>query len=286
MKLSLMSLCFVLLVLVFTSFSQTATASTDTYTVKRGDTLWSISETYRIKVKTLQQLNNIKDHVIHIGQELKLPSTTENDSSIRYVVQRGDSLWLLANRFETSVLSIKGLNNLSTDIIHIKQIINIPSPIQQDIVIADKNKSIQTSEFRSVRQIASTVKSKRISYTDEDYEWLARIIETEAGNQSYEGKVAVGSVVMNRVDYEWFPDNIQDVIFQKIGRVYQFSPVANGRIYRTKPSEDAYKAATAALNGEDPTHGALYFFNPRISNDRWIRTREVAVVIDDHRFAY
>ena len=119
MKLSLMSLCFVLLVLVFTSFSQTATASTDTYTVKRGDTLWSISETYRIKVKTLQQLNNIKDHVIHIGQELKLPSTTENDSSIRYVVQRGDSLWLLANRFETSVLSIKGLNNLSTDIIHI-----------------------------------------------------------------------------------------------------------------------------------------------------------------------
>lgn len=122
--------------------------------------------------------------------------------------------------------------------------------------------------------------------SQEDIEWLAKIIEAEAEGEPYLGKVAVGSVVMNRVEDDWFPDTIEEVIFQKVNKTYQFSPVANGRIDRITPSEDAYKAAEEALNGEDPTNGALYFYNASISSDKWIRTRTISTEIGQHKFAF
>jgi spore germination cell wall hydrolase CwlJ-like protein len=118
-----------------------------------------------------------------------------------------------------------------------------------------------------------------------DHYWLAKIIEAEAQNQSFRGKVAVGSVVLNRVRSGEFPKTIKGVIFQQYRGHYQFQPVANGRIHRVSVSKSSALAAAEALNGVDPTHGSLYFYNPKIARSKWIRTRSVKIKIGDHSFA-
>lgn len=93
----------------------------------------------------------------------------------------------------------------------------------------------------------------------EDYELLLRIVEAEAGNQDAEGRLLVANVVLNRVASEKFPDNVRDVILQGENGTYQFSPVANGRIWRVQISEETKRAVERAMQGEDISEGALYF---------------------------
>lgn len=111
---------------------------------------------------------------------------------------------------------------------------------------------------------------------------LAQIINAEAKGESYNGKVAVGNVVMNRVDSANFPNSIEAVIFQK----GQFSPVSDGSIYN-EPSSEALEAANAVLNGVSIVGpNALYFYNPRTATDSWIFTRTTIMDVGNHRFAY
>ncbi|MBQ7920679.1 MAG: cell wall hydrolase [Lachnospiraceae bacterium] len=93
----------------------------------------------------------------------------------------------------------------------------------------------------------------------EEYEMLLRIVEAEAGGEDTEGKILVANVVLNRVESDKFPDTIEEVIFQKNGKVTQFSPVADGRYYTVEVSEDTIEAVNRALSGEDLSQGALYF---------------------------
>lgn len=110
---------------------------------------------------------------------------------------------------------------------------------------------------------------------------LAQIINAEAGNQPYEGKLAVGNVIMNRIDSPKFPDTIKDVIFQK----GQFSPVSDGSINNV-PSDVAIQAAQEVINGTEVlADNVLFFYNPSISTSRWIFTRPVVTQIGHHRFA-
>ena len=118
-------------------------------------------------------------------------------------------------------------------------------------------------------------------YSESEIQMLARIIVAEAEDQSYQGKVAVGGVVMNRVKSHKFPNTIRGVIYQK----GQFSPISNGRFYRVQVTQEDIEAAKAAIMGEDPSHGSLFFYDPRIATDGWIFTRPVNRVIGDHNFA-
>lgn len=93
----------------------------------------------------------------------------------------------------------------------------------------------------------------------EEYEMLLRIVEAEAGGEDEEGKILVANVVLNRVESDEFPDTIEGVIFQRNGKVTQFSPVADGRYYTVKISEETISAVNKALSGEDLSQGALYF---------------------------
>lgn len=116
---------------------------------------------------------------------------------------------------------------------------------------------------------------------DERVYWLSRIIHAEARGENQEGQIAVGNVVLNRVDSDEFPDTIKGVIFQK----GQFSPVSNGSIYN-EPSSDSIRSATIALEGHEVVDGsALFFYNDRlVASDNWIRTRDVVAVIGNHTF--
>lgn len=111
---------------------------------------------------------------------------------------------------------------------------------------------------------------------------LARLINGEARGETYKGQVAVGAVVMNRVKSPKFPNTIAGVIYQK----GQFSCVTDGQI--NKPidkNSTVYKAAKEALNGSDPTNGALYFYNPKTTKSKWLFTLKTVATIGSHRFA-
>ena len=113
-----------------------------------------------------------------------------------------------------------------------------------------------------------------------DVALLARLIYGEARGESYTGQVAVGAVVLNRVKSSSFPNTISGVIYQP----YAFTAVSDGQINMT-PSSTAYEAAKAALNGWDPTGGAIYYYNPSTATSSWIYSRRTTVTIGNHVFA-
>lgn len=110
---------------------------------------------------------------------------------------------------------------------------------------------------------------KPSTYTNDEIYWLSRIIYAEAGGESYEGMLAVGNVILNRVAHKDYPNTIYGVIFDKKYGV-QFSPVSNGTIYNT-PSADAINAAKDCLNGTTVVSSdCIYFLNPDKSTSFWI----------------
>lgn len=121
--------------------------------------------------------------------------------------------------------------------------------------------------------------SNTTSYSDADVQLLGKVISAEARGESYEGQVAVGAVILNRVAHSSFPDSISGVVYQ----AGAFSCVYDSNWYEPI-SETSKKAAMDALNGWDPTGGAIYYFNPAKTNDAFMHSRPVLKVIGNHRF--
>ncbi|MBR6113625.1 MAG: spore cortex-lytic enzyme [Oscillospiraceae bacterium] len=117
------------------------------------------------------------------------------------------------------------------------------------------------------------------SSTAGDVALLARLISAEARGESYEGQVAVGAVVMNSIAHPSFPNTLAGVIYQKGA----FSCLDDGQFDQPVASS-AYQAARDAMNGYDPTGGAIYYFNPVTATSKWIWSRPLLVTIGSHRF--
>ncbi len=115
--------------------------------------------------------------------------------------------------------------------------------------------------------------------SNSDYHLLARLISAEARGEPYTGQVAVGAVVLNRVEHPSFPASVSGVIYQNGA----FTCLYDGQF--DKPVADsAYKAARDALNGWDPSGGAIYYFNPSTATSSWIWSRPLITTIGRHRF--
>ena len=110
---------------------------------------------------------------------------------------------------------------------------------------------------------------------------LAKLIYSEARGELYEGQVAVGAVVLNRVDDAGFPNTLQGVIYQP----WAFTALHDGQ-FQLEPNSTAYQAAQDAMNGWDPTYGCLYYYNPRTATSSWIFSRTIVVTIGNHVFCY
>ena len=117
------------------------------------------------------------------------------------------------------------------------------------------------------------------STNSNDLNLLSRLVYGEARGEPYTGQVAVAAVVLNRVKSSSFPNTIAGVIYQSGA----FDVVADGQINLT-PNETAKKAAQDAMNGWDPTNGAIYYFNPSTATNKWIWSRPMTVTIGKHRF--
>lgn len=117
------------------------------------------------------------------------------------------------------------------------------------------------------------------SSTSGDTALLARLISAESRGEPYVGQVAVGAVVLNRVEHPSFPNSISGVIYQNGA----FSCIADGQ-WNASVSDSAYQAARDALNGWDPCGGAIYYFNPATATSSWIWSRPYIITIGSHRF--
>lgn len=120
------------------------------------------------------------------------------------------------------------------------------------------------------------------TFSTAELELLARLVQAEAGGESFTGKVAVAATVLNRVQSPIYPNTISGVIYQ-VAYGFQYCSVRKGMINRPA-GEDARRAVQEALQGNDPTGGALSFFNPAQATNIWIRTRPVHARIGNHVF--
>ena len=120
---------------------------------------------------------------------------------------------------------------------------------------------------------------KAADSTENNVNLLARLISAEARGEPYVGQVAVGAVVLNRVEHPSFPNTISGVIYQSGA----FTCVTDGQ-FQQPVAESAYRAARDALNGWDPSGGVIYYFNPSTATSKWIWSRPLILTIGKHRF--
>lgn len=116
-------------------------------------------------------------------------------------------------------------------------------------------------------------------YSSSDYNLLARVISAEARGEPYVGQVAVGAVVLNRVEHPSFPNTVAGVIYQPGA----FTCLTDGQ-FNVSVASSAYRAAQDAINGMDPSNGAIYYYNPATATSKWIWSRPVLLTIGKHKF--
>ena len=129
-----------------------------------------------------------------------------------------------------------------------------------------------TKESLPKDSLPTEASSDAIVATKDDVKILEQIVEAEATGEDMKGKILVANVIFNRMADEEFPDNVKDVVFQKVGGEYQFSPISDKRFWSVKVTDDTREAVQRAMNGEDYSEGALYFMARRLarkSSAKW-----------------
>ncbi|UCZ54891.1 LysM peptidoglycan-binding domain-containing protein [Bacillus shivajii] len=236
----------------------TVYANNNAHVVQSGESLWLISQQYGTTVQQLKDANGLSGDVIYPNQRL-----TISQNGQQHVVSSGETLWRIAGWYGVSVDQIKSQNGLQSNVIYPGQTLQISSSTSSQAVET-------TSQFSA-----------------EERELLARLVHAEAEGEPYKGKVAVAAVVLNRMDHADFPSSVNGVIYETYenGTIFAFEPVQNGHINRAADA-DAVRAVEEAINGYDPTNGAIYFFNPETATSSWIHTRTITMTIGNHAFAH
>ncbi|OWZ84714.1 cell wall hydrolase [Natranaerobius trueperi] len=241
---------------------QEASASSQTYTVNPGDSLWKISNEFNVQLDELRSLNHVWEH-IEPEQELTIPNSPN-----KHTIEKGETLWRIAQNYDTTVTELKKANNLDSDLIYAEDTMCIPTKLE---------KSVSTT--KTVTRKSSS--DQRISVSDYERQLMAHAVYSEARSEPYEGQVAVASVIINRVRDDRWPNNVEGVIFEP----WAFSPVHDGTFW-LQPNQTAYDAVDDALNGWDPSQEAVFFYNPVTSTSNWIFSRTTITQIGQHVFAY
>lgn len=176
------------------------------------------------------------------------------NAAVMHNIKTGESLYTIAANNNISVNELKQANGLQSNQIYAGDKLAIP-------------------------QDAGNTPASQIDGRDIDL--LARLISAEAGNEPYQGKVAVASVVLNRMADRKFPKTVAGNIFKP----NEFESVSNGLIWKRQPTAEAYRAVEAARKGWDPTYGSKFFFNPaKVHGPSWVWSRRIVGRIGNHVF--
>lgn len=190
-------------------------------------------------------------------------------------VLKGDRLWKLGQQYGITMNNLKRDNNLQNNRLYIGEKLHLPDPTK---VVAIQSSVPENKMSKKER------KKSDVSISNKEKDLLARLVEAEAKGESYQGKVAIATVVLNRVDSPQFPNTITNVIKQVVGDSYAFSPVQNGEI-NNPASNESKRAVEEALMRNNRLHNSIYFYNPDTATDDWIRSRDVVKTIGNHVFA-
>lgn len=228
------------------------------HTVQPGETLYLVATRYGTTVEALKYANGLQSNVIYAGQQLRLPSGSgQSGTGWQYTVRPGDTLYLLAARYGTTVDALRRANGLATNTLYVGQVIRIPA--------------------------GSGGGTNPASPSESDLELLARLVSAEAAGEPYAGQVAVAATILNRLNDPKYPKTIPDIIYQYADGAYQYSPVMDGRIDQPATAS-AIAAVRDALNGWDPSYGATGFYNPSKTDNPWVRAQPVTTSIGNHVF--
>lgn len=241
------------------SFGSIGVASATTVTVKPGDTLWSLAHNNHITVTALEAANpTVKSSDLRIGTVLTLPVTTSGKQQL-YTVKKGDTLWLIAHRFNVSLQALSNMNP-NVNPAHLMPGMVLHVPVTGSVVPQSTPSSGSVTASRSVASTSSATSAT--SANQGDLYWMAHVIYAEAAGQSFQAQLAVGDVVWHRMQSPYYPNTAKGVVFQVINGHYQFSCVPNGYIY-SQPNQTAYQAAAVVLQQhQDMVPGAFVFYNP------------------------
>lgn len=239
------------------------TAYGASYKVASNDSLYKIGLLFNTSASTIIADNKLSGSIIYPGQVLYVRSNT-------YTVKSGDTLCLIALKKGISLETLRKINNKWDNMIYPGQQLSIP-------LAAGTSYSAASSG-------TGTSGKAVISYTQEELDLLARLVTAEAESEPYAAQVAVAAVVVNRVKSDIFPDTISSVIYQKSDGYYQFTPVENGWINKPTTTQ-ARNAALEALNGSDPSNGALYYFDDSATN-KWLWSKPIKARIGHMVYVY
>lgn len=254
--------------------------------IQEGDTLWSLADKYEMSLEQLTQINQIRypDH-IRVGQKLMIQAQKQNTDQPQSHSQLPKDNPQKDNPEKQIPEEVKMFEFHMEEASHLSRGQQVPEHPLQEQVLNEQVLKEQTSKVQESKKIIETAQAPKketyiVEVAQSEIDLLARVIYAEARGEDFEGQVAVGAVVLNRLKSSGFPNTIHDVVYQRGA----FTAVIDKQIHLT-PNEEAYKAAEAALRGEDPTGGALFYFNPKTATDQWIKSRAVIKTIGNHTFS-
>jgi N-acetylmuramoyl-L-alanine amidase len=222
--------------------------------MKRNVTAVSLNSRETDKKYLEVNMNKLKKLVIAAGLILSMSAFTLNSTTeaatTTHKVKSGETYWKIATKFGVPVNSLKKANHKTSNLLYAGQNLIIPNS----------------------------------SFTAAEKNLMARLVHAEAKGEPYAGKVAVATVILNRVASKDFPNTVKGVVYQKANGYFAFTPVENGAI--KQPADPASrKAVNEALAFRGKGNDSLFFFNPKTSVSKWVFSRQVTVVIGNHRFA-
>ncbi|WAH35437.1 LysM peptidoglycan-binding domain-containing protein [Alicyclobacillus dauci] len=235
----------------------TVFAGTGTLTVHPGDTLWKIAHARNIPLESLERANpSINPYNMLVGTVLQLPNEGNT-----YTVQQNDTLWTIAKQFNVSPSSLRAANpSLNPVNLLVGTQVVIPTkaaPFSKPVA----HTSAKAAPVKVTAQ--NPAHSARVSTVNQqDLYWLEHVISAEANAEPLEAQIAVGDVILHRMQAGGYGHTVKDVVFQISNGHYQFTSVANGFIYHTPTALSDQAALDVLQNHQDVIPGAMVFYNP------------------------
>lgn len=233
------------------------------YTVQKNDSLYIIGKMFSTSSSVIKADNKLSGDTIYPGQKLYVRART-------HTVKSGETLSIIAGKYGIALAQLRKANNKWDDMIYPGQQLNIPGA--------------GAAAAESTNSAASSKKTV-VSYTEAELDLLARLVKAEAESEPYAAKVGVAAVIVNRIRNNQFPNTISSVIYEiSSNGYYQFTPVENGMIKKPATQQDR-NAALEALQGSDPSNGALFYFDDSATN-KWLWSKPIKARIGRMVFVY